>query len=207
MALGAERYPGLTFLLLEPECRQLPWRCWRSTGCENSAISVGVHDTRCYRSGFQSSSSERQRERNSRSPFAAPLYFSPRQVSPPAYGWDFYLRPVVVFVPVWCFMFSPLTLSLCDDMAYIFEGKTSDSPLVAYRGQPLLLPLGHNNNRTWKLTLANVYFTLNWICLRYFIDFWLFWVPVSDWNFRLGLTFVCCCLLANYLMENQSPGL
>ncbi|TMS02172.1 hypothetical protein E3U43_007712 [Larimichthys crocea] len=42
---------------------------------------------------------------------------------------------------------SPLTLSLCDDMAYIFEGKTSDSPLVAYRGQPLLLPLGHNNNR------------------------------------------------------------
>ncbi|AWP00787.1 Hypothetical protein SMAX5B_013651 [Scophthalmus maximus] len=53
-----------------------------STERENSAISVGVHDTRCYRSGFQSLSSERQRERNSRSPFAAPLYFSPRQVVP-----------------------------------------------------------------------------------------------------------------------------
>lgn len=37
--------------------------------------------TRCYRSGFQSSVSERQRERSSRSPLAAPLYLSPRQVS------------------------------------------------------------------------------------------------------------------------------
>ncbi|KAG7495818.1 hypothetical protein JOB18_005914 [Solea senegalensis] len=54
----------------------------KSSECENSAISVGVHDTRCYRSGFQSLSSERQRERTSRSPFAAPLYFRPRQVVP-----------------------------------------------------------------------------------------------------------------------------
>lgn len=100
VALRIKRHPGITVVQLEPKCRRFPWRYWRSTRCENSAISVGVHDTRCYRSGFQSSSSERQRERNSRSPFAAPLYFSPRQVSKPANLLGVFSSPCGVFVPV-----------------------------------------------------------------------------------------------------------
>uniref|UniRef100_A0AAV2KR02 Uncharacterized protein n=1 Tax=Knipowitschia caucasica TaxID=637954 RepID=A0AAV2KR02_KNICA len=63
----------------EPGCRQFHPSCNESRRRENSAISDGVHDTRCYRSGFQSWSSGRQREENNRSPFAAPRYFS-RQV-------------------------------------------------------------------------------------------------------------------------------
>ncbi|KAF6739019.1 hypothetical protein FQA47_001371 [Oryzias melastigma] len=72
----------VTLLRPEPECRWFPRCCRRRSRCENSAISAGVHDTRCYRSGFQSSSSERQRERDSRSSFAVSLYFSPRHLMP-----------------------------------------------------------------------------------------------------------------------------
>lgn len=75
--------------------------------------------TWCYRSGFQSSSSERQRERNSRSPLAAPLYFSPRQVSKPAKRLLFFLSLCGVLLRV-CFIISRPALSSHDDMAYIF---------------------------------------------------------------------------------------
>lgn len=75
--------------------------------------------TWCYRSGFQSSSSERQRERNSRSPLAAPLYFSPRQVSKPAKRLLFFLWLCLV-LPRACFIISQPALSSHDDMAYNF---------------------------------------------------------------------------------------
>lgn len=55
-------------LMFEPEWRQFPWRCWRRTRRENSAISVGVHDS--YATGTDS----RARARNSSGrEIAAPL--------------------------------------------------------------------------------------------------------------------------------------
>lgn len=115
--------------------------------------------TRCYRSGFQSSSSERQRERNSRSPFAAPLYFSPRQVSKPAGSFllarqqfctclAFHVYPAYSFA-VWRY-----GVHFWEENVWQSSGSLPE--------QLLLLPLDHNNNRTRKLTLAIVCLKLKW---------------------------------------------
>lgn len=131
VALCHHCHRRMTFLPPEPKCRRFPWRCWRNSGCENSAISVGVHDTRCYRSGFQSSSSDRQRERNSRSPFAAPLYFSIRQVSKTAKQvWIFshYDNVLVCWWGVSCLV------SLLFGCMTIWRTFLKGKRLVAYRG-------------------------------------------------------------------------
>lgn len=166
-----------TAIQFEPECLRLVWRCWRSSERENSAISVGVHDTRCYRSGFQSLRSERQRARSSRSPFAAPVYFRPRQVSEPANITTALASCCSGFIPSrpmfdWGFAFAVWRYGAH------FEGKTSDSPLVFSPGQLLLLPLGHNNSISWRLFDSGAVFPL--YCLLFGVVLSFHWNIILD---------------------------
>lgn len=99
--------------------------------------------TWCYRSGFQSSSSERQRERNSRSPFAALLYFNPRHVSKAANR----LRGFFPFCGVLCLFVLGLLKLLFRRMTIwrtILKGKRLT--VFCLPGQPLIRPLRHNNS-------------------------------------------------------------
>lgn len=106
---------------------------------------------RCYRSGFQSSISERQRERSSRSPLAAPLYLSPRQVSPTGEA------TVCVTVVRWSFV--PMRVSYLANLLSrrmtiwrtILGGNVRRYCGSRPATQPLIRPLACNNNQAWKL--------------------------------------------------------
>lgn len=105
--------------------------------------------TRCYRSGFQSSMSERQRSRSSRSPLAAPLYLSPRQVSPTGETTAFVLL-LLEFSPHACFVISHLHSRRMTIWRTILGGNVRRYCESLPAAQPLIRPLAHNNNQAWK---------------------------------------------------------